>query len=181
MTQATYVRASKLAQKGIDPDGQVAHVRHAKGDVIDYETKPGKGRVAGKRLRVIDALENAMKRGKLTQRQYDASRKVEELVKRASIIGGRGRDSCCMGEVGTGEQSDESAERQAQAMQTLRSLCTLMDYATWRDVREISIGDRSVRNWRDASLEVRRLRIGLDTAADFWKIPTYVQSDMDKV
>lgn len=176
----TSVRASKVAQKGVPDDGQVSPSRYNQGDVRAYETKPGKGRVATKRLRVMDALERAVERGKLTPRQLEASRKVERLVTRCSVGGGRGRDSCCMGEVGGGEQTDASAERQAQAMQTMLLLCTLMDYKTWLAVRDISLGLRVVRHWRDTSVDVRNFRLGCDIAADFWKIPTYGASAADK-
>jgi hypothetical protein len=154
--------------------------RYAKGDVCVHTTKPGPGRVAGKRIRTVNPLEAAHERGKLSARQLEASRKVEALVARCSIAGGHSRDSTRMGEPRGGEQSDESAERQAAARATLRSLCTMMDHATWLALRDISLGDRGVRQWRDTSLDVRRFRMGCDIAADFWRIPTYSVHNSDK-
>jgi hypothetical protein len=160
-------------QHGIDLEARVPAQRFAKGDVHVYQTKPGKGRVSSKRMRVVNNLELAFQRGKITQRQLEASRKVEELVKRCSLVAGRGRDSCCMGEVGGGEQSDHSAQLQADAWNEMRRLADLMDPLTWMLLRDVCVGDDTITDWRDTYRRVRRLRLGLTIAAGFWRIPTY--------
>jgi hypothetical protein len=187
-------RARRDPQHGIDPEARVNPHRYAKGDVCVHTTKPGPGRVAGKRIRTVNPLEAAHERGKLSTRQLEASRKVEALVTRCSIAGGHSRDSTRMGEPRGREQSDESAERQAAAMQTLRKFTgqldpttgrhdpktALMDPKTWFIVRDVCMGARVIADWRETYDEVKRLRRGLDIAASYWRIPAYGAEAADK-
>lgn len=166
-------KAQADPQHGIDPEARVNPHRYAKGDVCVHTTKPGPGRVAGKRIRTVNPLEAAHERGKLSARQLEASRKVEALVTRCSIAGGHSRDSTRMGEPRGGEQSDESAERQAAARATLRSLCTMMDFPTWRTTRDVCMGEHVIADWRDTYADYQRLQMGLTSAAEFWRIPAY--------
>lgn len=127
------------------------------------------GETAGERYALDeypDELGRLQHRGQITARQVEAGRRYEELAR--SAIGSPSSKDCiaALHRVDCQSHDDNDDEPTADEVATRREwrdMVTLLHMSTQRELMRVCWEQAKTRN-------IAALRMGLDIAADFWKI-----------